>query len=147
MKAISVPTNYQVVTLTDRLVFLTLSFKNRNVCCCVWLFLTLQTFNKSQNILVVKYQCCLYTVFILVAVKVKDSCCATISYSQTLLVPSSYKQDIKMPVACTALGRAINTVPQALCIVWFSLGDLMIWTVGCETPSTLLGFEFCVIEK
>lgn len=36
------------------------------------LFLTLQTFSKSQNFLVVKYQCCLYTVFILVVVKVKD---------------------------------------------------------------------------
>lgn len=91
-KAVSVPTNYQVVTLSDRLVVLAFSFKKRILYCCVRGFfemlLTLQTFNKSQNFLVSKKQCCLCTVFILVVVKVKDSCCTTVSCAQILLVPS-----------------------------------------------------------
>lgn len=91
-KAVSVPTNYQVVTLSDRLVVLIFSFKKRTLCAVVFgffleMFLALPTFNKSQDFLVAKEQCCLCTVFILVVVKVKDSCCATFSCAQTLLVP------------------------------------------------------------
>lgn len=148
-KVVSVPTNYQVLTLSARLVVLIFSFKNRTLWVAVFgfleMFLTLQTFNQSQDFLVAKQQCCLCTIVILVLVKVKDSCCATVSCAQTLLVPSSYKQDINMPMV--AQSTTINTAPQALCVVWFSVGILIIWTVQMWIPPTLLGVEVCIIEK
>lgn len=114
--------NCQVVTLSEKLVVLTLCFKNRTQCCCAWVFLgNVPHFADFQQI--TEYSCSKKKATLFVhyvrpcGCKVEDSCCATVSCAQTLLVPSSYKQDIRMLMAHTSQSSTINAAPQALCTV------------------------------